>query len=495
MLWGPRLTGSSQPCARARRLTFEIMSLVAPFTTSVEPKRARSWSIARRTTWWFGLTTAAIVLAICAISGVFLTRSAEQQIDARIEEELEEFVAAFKSSDQSHDAVEKIVASLAEHHSSNPMAWRLWDTDTGAIWGEFGHTELMTAGAPARVIGSEASALPGALRWRSMQLTDHRVVGLMLNGSEQMAMVSSFGAVSVLLAIMGGLIAFAAGAVFIRRSCRLLRGMGDKVRNVHVATGADDLDMPDAPDEIRDMVEALQQALTNIRSEVDRARLMTTGLAHELGLPLQNLIGETEVALLSERTPDEYKNVLRSHLEDLRDLGHAVGNLMTLCTLESGASSEVENFDLGRESELRLRREYAHAERQGVRLEVVHAGDLSLSGDREALLLAVGNIVANAIDWTPAGKEVSMSLSGSDGRVHVTVDDGGPGVSDDERSKIFQPFYSGAAACGKRAGYGLGLSIAKKAVEAQGGSLEVARSPQGGARFALHLPRARRSEH
>ena len=243
------------------------------------------------------------------------------------------------------------------------------------------------------------------------------------------------------------------------------------------------------------MVEALQHALANIRGEMDRARLMTTGLAHELGSPLQNLIGETEVALLSERTPEEYKNVLRSHLEDLRDLGHAVGNLMTLCALETGASSDVENFDLGRESELRLRREYAHAERRGVRLEVVHAGDLSLSGDREALLLAVGNIVANAIDWTPAGKEVSMSLSGSDGRVHVTVDDGGPGVSDDERSKIFQPFYSGAAACGKRLGYGLGLSIAKKAVEAQGGSLEVARSPQGGARFALHLPRARHTEH
>jgi two-component system OmpR family sensor kinase len=88
-----------------------------------------------------------------------------------------------------------------------------------------------------------------------------------------------------------------------------------------------------------------------------------------------------------------------------------------------------------------------------------------------------------------------MSLSGNDGRVNVTVDDGGPGVSDEQRAKIFEPFYSGAAACGKRAGYGLGLSIAKKAVEAQGGTVEVARSPQGGARFALHLPRVRRSEN
>ena len=275
------------------------MSFLAPITTPVEHQRARSWSIARRTTWWFALTAAAIVLAICGVNALFLTRSAEQQIDARIAEELEEFVREFESSDRSLPAVEKIVASLAERPSSNPMAWRLWNTDTGAVWGEFGRTGLLTPDAPARATSTEVSALSGARRWRSVQLTDRHVVGLMLDGKKQLAMLRGFGAVSFLLAIIGGLIAFGAGAMFIRRSCRLLSSMGDKVRNVHMATGAAELDMPDAPEEIREMVEALQHALANIRGEMDRARLMTTGLAHELGSPLQNLIGETEVALLS----------------------------------------------------------------------------------------------------------------------------------------------------------------------------------------------------
>jgi signal transduction histidine kinase len=221
---------------------------------------------------------------------------------------------------------------------------------------------------------------------------------------------------------------------------------------------------------------------------------LTTGLAHELGSPLQNLIGETEVALMSERDSEQYRAVLRSHLEELRDIGYAIGNLMTLCAIDAtdkGAAAELERFDLGREAELRLRRERTHAERRGVQLAIEPHGDLEIEGDREALLLAVSNLVANAIDWSPPGGRVVCDISGVDGEVDVTVDDAGPGVPDDERQHIFEPFQRGRAAKGRRAGYGLGLAIAKRAVDAHGGGVSVERSPLGGARFRLSLPRKR----
>jgi signal transduction histidine kinase len=464
-------------------------------TSNPEMGRAskrRSWSVAARTTWWFGVTTAVLVIVICAISAVFLTRSTETQIDSLLAIGTEEFAADFRESQHTREEAAAIADTVQKHHADTRMAWRVWDSETHEVWGEFGNIEMLTATAPAPQPIGQSDDVPGAKRWRSEQVTPRYVAGLMVDGSGRMTALREFGALSLLLAVIAGVIAFGAGAVFIRRSCNLLRNVSEKVRNVHAATNTAELEIPDAPDEIRDIVDALQHALANIRAETDRAHLMTTGVAHELGSPLQNLIGETEVALLSDRTTGEYKRVLESHLEELRDLGNALGNLMTLCALDAGRGAELEKFDLAEEARLRLRREYSHADRCGVHLEVASHGDLSMRGDREALLLAIGNLVANAIDWAPNGSDVRLAMRGDASAVRITVDDSGPGVADVERPKIFEPFYRGPCANGKRAGYGLGLAIAKKAVETHGGSVEVARSPQGGARFEMQLPRERR---
>src|SRR4029078_5218868 len=104
----------------------------------------------------------------------------------------------------------------------------------------------------------------------------------------------------------------------------------------------------------------------------------------------------------------------------------------------TNATRDAEQFDLGEEARVRLRREHAHAGRRSVALEVEASGDLSLYGDREALWLVVSNLVANAIDYTSQGGRVKLALLGEDERVRITVDDSGPGVPETERTKIFE---------------------------------------------------------
>jgi two-component system heavy metal sensor histidine kinase CusS len=255
------------------------------------------------------------------------------------------------------------------------------------------------------------------------------------------------------------------------------------------------------PREIGDVVSALGDMLGNIRTEADRTRLLTAGLAHELGSPLQNLIGETEVVLMRDHDAEEYRTVLRSHLEELRDIGHAVGNLMTLVSISQATGPrEAERFDLSDEARLRLRRERAHAGRRQIQLEEQLPEEADLVGDREAIWLAVSNLVANAIDYSPTGGRVRIVMRADEREVTVSVEDSGPGVPEGEREKIFEPFYRGETMKNRRAGYGLGLSISKKAVDAHGGTLRVDRSPElGGARFRLVLPRTpsgiRKAEH
>jgi len=169
---------------------------------------------------------------------------------------------------------------------------------------------------------------------------------------------------------------------------------------------------------------------------------------------------------------------------------------MTLVSLgQSGAARLDEAFDLGQEAQVRLRRERAHAERRGTTLELNEHGDLTIFGDREALWLVVSNLVANAIDYTPSGGKVRLDLEGQGERVRILVDDSGPGVSPDQREKIFEPFYRGPTSKGRRAGYGLGLSIVAKAVHTHGGTVVVETAPLGGARFRVDLPRNRRGDN
>src|ERR1043165_9000707 len=157
-------------------------------------ERRRGWSVAARTTWWFGLTTAALVLAICAISGVFLTRSTEHQIDALLDEELDEFKTDFNASSRGLDDAKTIAAELQARHATTPMAWRVWDQETHAVWAELGRTDLLTPAAPALEPLKKAKELSSAVHWRSAQVTPRYVAGLILDGSSQMKLLREFGA-------------------------------------------------------------------------------------------------------------------------------------------------------------------------------------------------------------------------------------------------------------------------------------------------------------
>jgi two-component system heavy metal sensor histidine kinase CusS len=210
---------------------------------------------------------------------------------------------------------------------------------------------------------------------------------------------------SLALALVTGLITFLGGKLLINRAVDYMRQIAERMRELRTAQNPEPL--VNAPDEIKAIHEALSALMASIHTEQERTRLLTAGLAHELGSPLQNLIGETEVALMSDKSPEEYRTVLESHLDELRDIGHAIGNLMTLVSIdESATPHDLERFDLAGEAEVRLRRERAHAQRRGIELDVAKDGDLGLVGDREALWLVVSNLVANAIDYTPRGGRV-----------------------------------------------------------------------------------------
>jgi two-component system OmpR family sensor kinase len=230
-------------------------------------------------------------------------------------------------------------------------------------------------------------------------------------------------------------------------------------------------------DRIEDLLEAQQSLLHSV--------------SHELRTPIARLEFALELLDARARDPDLSKRV-KAMEGDLRELNSLVNELLDMSKLDSARNLRAEPTALAavlREcTEMLPPSPHALDCALGNELGDERGdalGELEL--DRRLLARAVSNLLRNAQKY--AGSRILLAATRSAHGVEITVDDDGPGIPVEERDKIFDPFYrldrSRDRATG---GFGLGLSIARKAVALHGGSLRAESSPLGGARFVITLP-------
>jgi len=123
---------------------------------------------------------------------------------------------------------------------------------------------------------------------------------------------------------------------------------------------------------------------------------------------------------------------------------------------------------------------------RGVRIDL-DACDGDVTGDALLLRQALGNLLDNAIDFSPAGGTVRIGAQREDGAVAISVRDGGPGIPDYARDRLFERFYSLPRADGARS-TGLGLPFVREVAALHGGTAAVGNDDGGGARATLRLP-------
>jgi len=429
---------------------------------------------------------------MAAVTAVVLNDSLDSELDVVAENRIKELRLRLPTAGPATvEKFDEVVSQIAKL-SPDPLAWRV--TNVAWQWTEHecGAVELFQE---VRGVPSEKNVtvrLPGGKRWRMEVLFDDLQVALLLDGAARFDRLRRYQAIAGAGLGVGVIAISLVGYMLMRSSAGLLRRVADSARAVQEPVARVEVDVTGAPDEIREVVDALHELLGNIHSAAERHRVLYASMAHELRAPIQNLMGATEVALLSKRDAESYRRVLVSNLEELRELGDAIDNLMTICAPRDPQKAPVfEDFDVVEEARLRLEREGSRAERAGVTLTIETRGDARMRGDRESVLRALRNLVANAIEWSPRGGHVHLEIACTDESIVATVDDAGPGVPVEQRERIFDPFYRGPSALGRRVGYGMGLAIVKDAATRHGGQIEIETSPQGGARFRLTLPRRR----
>lgn len=241
--------------------------------------------------------------------------------------------------------------------------------------------------------------------------------------------------------------------------------------------------------EFAGLIAVFNDVLSRLERAFEAQRRMIADAGHDLRTPLTAMRGELEVALRGERSPDEYRGVLKSVLEEVDHLASISESLALLARLEAGELSlqQVET-DVGIVVERAARNARARAEGREVVYRPPEA-DATVTADNKMLAIAVNQLLDNSIKHTPDDTRVEAAVLAAEDAVTITVDDSGPGMDQDSMDRLFEHFYRSDAARSRTGAAGLGLTIAAAIANAHGGLILASRSPLGGLQVSLRIPR------
>jgi signal transduction histidine kinase len=251
---------------------------------------------------------------------------------------------------------------------------------------------------------------------------------------------------------------------------------------------ADRVERTRTGDEIYQLSETFNLMLARLEKLITNMTEMVDNVAHDLRTPLTRLRGKLEVALMRERTPGQYREVMECSLEDIELLVDLIATVLNIAEAEAGTIVlNKRPIELGKFLST-LHEFYAPMiEESGVGLRLGEMESLWVEADANRLWQAVANLIDNAFKFTPAGGVIELSAAQCGADAAISVADTGVGIAPSEQIDIFRRFYRHGEGT-SRDGYGLGLSLVKAVAEVHGGRAEVESTLGVGSRFRILLP-------
>ncbi len=276
-----------------------------------------------------------------------------------------------------------------------------------------------------------------------------------------------------------------------------VRRIAATTRRINAQALNERLAVDDVPEELLDGAVAFNQMLDRIEDAFRRLSEFSSDLAHDLRTPINNLLGEAQVALSRPRTAAEYRAVIESAVEEYERLSRMIESMLFLARSDDARARLAPRPIALRHTLENLLAYYGVlAEERNVRfvLEVSAEGDGEPHAWADELMLtrAVGNLLSNALRHGPRDCTITVrARAGADGSAEVEVSNPGPGIAREHLPRLFDRFYRpGEAREDSASGSGLGLAIVKSIAELHGGRVMVHSEPGLLTTFTLSLPAA-----
>ena len=275
-----------------------------------------------------------------------------------------------------------------------------------------------------------------------------------------------------------------------RKSLRPVNDITTTARLITAKNLDKKIEVANPNDEVGMLAETINDMISRLNNSFGQMNQFSSDVSHELRTPLTILRGEMEVALRSQRSAEEYREVITSGLEEVERMSLMVEELLLLSKAEHGELRlNISTVLLHSLLEISFDNAMALARGRGVDITIHGKEEVSVQGDKMRLARVLLNLVDNAVKYTPKGGRVILSLAKKGDEAYVSIRDTGIGISKEDQEKIFERFYRVDKSRSREiGGTGLGLAICKRIIEAHGGRISVDSEIGKGSTFTVILP-------
>lgn len=381
------------------------------------------------------------------------------------------------------EALSKAGHHKVGHRYESKLAFQVWADDGGLLV----HTPSAPQLGQAPRVPGFADVVVEGRRWRSFVLPvpeKHWVIWVGERNDVRDDLIERIVQHTLLPFLFGSLALALLVWAAIGWGLRPLQNMARVIRARH-AESLEPLQLVPLPKELEPMQAAINRLLGQIDDLLRREHRFIADAAHEMRTPLAILRLHAQNALNADSAAERDK-ALQFLMGGVDRLARVVNQLLTLARLEPRPG----------------RRDWPRVDLEGVVAETlaeltpwilerglepsldIAAGGYHLHTDAGALGIALQNLVANAVDHSPAGGRVAVTLQREGQALLISVDDEGPGIAEVDQQRVFERFYSK----GSTNGAGLGLSIVSTIMTRLGGSVQLRNQTPHGLRATLRLP-------
>lgn len=255
-----------------------------------------------------------------------------------------------------------------------------------------------------------------------------------------------------------------------------IKSITDRVKQISTDNIHLRIDEKNNDNEISQLISTFNDLLNRLETAFETQKNFVSNASHEFGTPLTSIMGETEVMLMKDRTPEEYKQSLTSILGQAERLNQITQTLLYLA--QTGYSNKKVNFEILRTDEL-LWQTKEMLDKLNPKNNIIidfsllpeNPLKLKIMGNKQLLYLAFTNILTNACKYSN-NKPVNVSIAASDNQVFLVFKDQGIGIPESEMQFIFDPFFR-ASNTRHFEGYGIGLPLSRNIIKIHNGQLLV----------------------
>ena len=286
----------------------------------------------------------------------------------------------------------------------------------------------------------------------------------------------------------------AAAGVIVYDRLRLRRTMhtmdkmlDDAIRGVFQPAHFDESRLSAVEAKLKQYLDASGTSAARLTEDRARVQGLIADISHQTKTPIANLL--LYAGLLADKDlPDDCRGYVEQLTAQAEKLQFLIESMVKAGRLETGVIAvQPRPADVGALTQAAVQSALPEAERRGVQLSRLPA-EVGACFDPKWTQEALGNLIDNAIKYTPAGGSVTVSVTPYELFCRIDVSDTGPGIPEDEQGRIFERFYRSPTVRDAQ-GVGLGLYLAREIAAANGGYIKVTSRPGNGSTFSLFLPK------